>query len=1168
MNRHFLRIIPAVFLAAVSAMGQSFYGSIVGTITDSTAASVAGATVTVVNNGTNERKSAQSATDGSYQFLNLNPGNYRLETEQQGFKRDTRSNLQLEVAATLRIDVTLQLGDTSQTVEVSAAAPLIQTENATLSQVVAGRTVQEMPLNGRNVLNLVALVPGVVPQGGAMGNLTGRNIFSAGNFQIGGGAANQGATYLDGAPVNVNYGNLTALVPTQDAISEFRVQTSNNTAEFGRYAGGVINLSSKSGTNEFHGALYEYHRNRVLNAGNFFSNAQRLGKPAYVQNQFGVAGGGPVRKDRTFFYGTYEGYRQRAGVNLTNSVPSNAILGGDFSNYRNAAGAVIPIYDPTTQCGTTAGNPCPATGPRRTQFPGNVIPASRFDRVANNLRGKLFAAPNAPGNANTQLFNFVANLPTGGDNDQVNVRVDHTFNDKHRIFGRFTRWNLKNLPSDAYPNTPYYAGGTNPEDFVTKQAVIGDSYAFNPTLFADFRAAFLRFVYDRSPKSVTGSVDPVSLGFPAYMRQNALATYPTITFAEYNAGTGGQRISSRNNSYALSLNMTKVAGKHQIKFGTELRRVDFNFFQVNGPGGTYAFNNLFTSQNALSAGATGNSFASFLLGYANTGTQLIPNFTASSLRYQGYYVNDTFQLTQKLTLNLGLRYEVPGQWTERNDNMVVFDAGLTSPLAARTGLPLKGGFVAVNTTEAPGRGLKKENYGAFQPRIGIAYRMNNTTVFRAGGGVFYLPSDATFTESPYQNAVNLYSNTMVTTQDASQTVVNTLSDPFPGGLILPPGRASRFQQDLYGANFTAASGGGNTVIQRNSKSARNYQWNATVQRQFGETAVEVGYAGARGVYLPNSTLQLNQLPDQYLSLGSALLTQVKNPFFGLIPTGPLSTATVAQAQLLRPYPQYQNLVDGGGFIGNSTYHALQVRAEKRMKSGGTLLGSYTFSKNIGDVESATPWLEGGGTGAIQNFNNRRLDKSISSFDSRQRLTVSYVLDLPFGKNGRFLNNAPAVINSLISGWAINGVTTLQKGFPLNLTVTPNNTNSQGGNSRPNVVAGCQKEKDGAIQSRLTQYFNTACFTVPPSFQFGTQGRNDPNLRGPGIANYDFAISKRTQITERYSLEFRGVVFNVFNRVQFGMPNRAATSAANATFGQITTTANDPRLVQLALRLKF
>ena len=313
---------------------------------------------------------------------------------------------------------------------------------------------------------------------------------------------------------------------------------------------------------------------------------------------------------------------------------------------------------------------------------------------------------------------------------------------------------------------------------------------------------------------------------------------------------------------------------------------------------------------------------------------------------------------------------------------------------------------------------------------------------------------------------------------------------------------------------------------------------------------------------------------RYLALGNLLTAQAtpaniasaNNIIPGIRLPFPTFVGTISQS--LRPFPQYQNLVDGGGYVGNSSYHSFQARGERRFGGGGTLLGSYTFSKISGDVETATPWLEGGGTGGIQNFNNLRLEKSLSSFDARHRLTVSYVLDLPFGKNARFLSNAAGAVNQLVSGWRVNGGVSLQEGFPVNLTVTPNNTNSQGGGSRPNVIAGCEKKRDGAIQSRLTQYFNTSCFTVPALFAFGTQARTDPTLRGPGIANYDFALSKTTAITERYSIEFRGEVFNVFNRVQFAMPNRAATTAANSTFGQITATANDPRLIQLAIRLKF
>ena len=304
-------------LLTIPLAGQTIYGSIVGTVSDASGGVVPGATVTLTNNGTGERRTASTASDGAYRFMNLVPGVYKVEVEQAGFKRYTRDQIQVNVEAAVRVDIALQVGEVTQSVEVSAAAALLQTENASISQVVASRSVQELPLNGRNILNLVALVPGVVPQGGSEGNLTGKNVFAAGNYQIGGGTANQSATLYDGVPVNIAYGNATVLVPSQDAVSEFRVQTNSNSAEYGRYTGGVINVASKSGTNEWHGSAYEFVRNDALNASNFFANANNQGKAPFHQNQFGANIGGPIIKDKTFIFGSYEGYRQREGVLFT-----------------------------------------------------------------------------------------------------------------------------------------------------------------------------------------------------------------------------------------------------------------------------------------------------------------------------------------------------------------------------------------------------------------------------------------------------------------------------------------------------------------------------------------------------------------------------------------------------------------------------------------------------------------------------------------------------------------------------------------------------------------------------------------------------------------------------------------------------------------------------------
>src|SRR5712691_9802464 len=374
-----LHVLSTFLLLTASVSGQTFYGSIVGTVTDASSAAVQGATVALSNNGTSERKSAETDAAGAYRFVNLVPGNYKVEVERPGFERYARDQIVVAVESAVRVDLAMQVGDVSQTVEVTAAVPLMQTENASLSQVVQGRAIEETPLNGRNVLNLVALAPGVVPQGSSEGSLTGKNVFAAGNYQIGGGTANQSATYLDGVPVNDSYGNIVALVPSQDAVSEFRVQTSNNSAEYGRYTGGVINMTSKSGSNDFHGSAYEFLRNKVLNANSFFADKTGTAKPPFTQNQFGATAGGPVRKDKIFFFVGYEGYRQRQGALFLNTVPTAEMRKGDFSDLRNAAGAVVPIYDALTNCGQLS-NPACAAGAtvQRTPFAGNIIPASRI----------------------------------------------------------------------------------------------------------------------------------------------------------------------------------------------------------------------------------------------------------------------------------------------------------------------------------------------------------------------------------------------------------------------------------------------------------------------------------------------------------------------------------------------------------------------------------------------------------------------------------------------------------------------------------------------------------------------------------------------------------------------------------------------------------------------
>jgi len=1159
MHQKLLRALFALTLLvaclAVSSMpsqAQTFYGSVVGNVADSNGAVVPNARILLINLGTSERRALETDADGNFKFVNLVPGNYRVELEKAGFKRLTREPVVVEVQSAVRLDLTLQIGDVTQVVEVTAQTPLIQPETTSLGQIVDSRKVQEMPLNGRNVLNLVSLVPGVVPQGQSMQNPTGTNIFAWGNYQIGGGAANQSATFIDGASVNVSYVNLTSLVPTQDAIQEFRVQTNNLSAEFGRFTGGVINLTSKSGTNLYHGSAYEFLRNKALNANTFFNNRSHIGRPAFTQNQFGGNVGGPVLKEKLFFFSSYEGFRQRQGQSFLFSVPTEAMRNGDFS------ALTARIYDPLTTCGRL-GNPACAKDANgadiitRQPFADNKIPANRLDPTAKIL-SNLWAKPNLPGT----VFNYATNASIGGNNDQINVRMDYNLSEKQRLLGRYTRWSNLSLPIDPYKTQTYIDRG--PETFVTHQLVLADTYTFSQNTIADFRIGWLRFIYDRTPESL--GVDLTSFGWPASLnRQVAFQHIPTPCVQGYTDvfctnGTGSTII-ARNDNQSFAASLTRIMGRHTLKFGGEARRLPHNYAQSNNPSGFFNFNNLFTAVNPFAPAGTGIGFASFMLGYGADGNISTPALVAGMQRYQGYFINDTFQVNRRLTLNYGLRWELPSPWTERFDRLVVFQPDVQNPLTRATSLAPRGNVALVNSPDRSDRLLEERHWKLFAPRLGFSYRFAEKTVVRGGYGIFYLPNDVAFSTAPNGSPVNTLATPWVSTIDGSVTPVERLSNPFPNGILQPPGKSSNYQNILLGQGFT--------LPLESQPYGYNQQFNLNIQHELKEgTLVEIAYAGAKGTHLP-ANQQLNQLPVEFLSQGTRLQEQVTNPFFGLITAGPLAARTVARGQLLRPFPQFNGVTQASIANRDSIYHSMQLKVERRFRAGGSLLGSYTWAKFITNTDTLTGWLEASGPGGVQNNYDLRNERSLASFDAPHRLVISYVLDLPFGRGQKLLGSLSGPADKLLSGWGVNGVYTAQSGFPLRFGTAANLTNSFGGGSRPNVVAGCDPQLSGSAQSRLNRWFNTSCYALPAAFTFGTASRVDPKLRAHGINNFDFALFKRTKLTERISLEFRSEFFNLFNRVQFGFPGQAL---GNPQFGIVSSQLNNPRLAQFALRLIF
>jgi hypothetical protein len=1204
-------------MLALPLRSQNSTGSIVGSVTDSKGGLLPGARVTVTNNATGEKRTTTTSDSGDYQVLTVQPGQYTVSIEVAGFKRYVRNPVEVQVEQATRVNSQMEIGAVNEEVTVNTTAPIMQTETASLGQAVEGRAVSEMPLNGRNVLALVALVPGVVPQGSASANLTGQNVFAAGNFQIGGGDANQSSTLVDGAPVNISYGNITSLVPSQDVVQEFRVQTNSNTAEYGMYTGGVINMTTKSGANAIHGTAFEYVRNTVFNATPFFNKHSTtvLPKAPYQLNQFGANIGFPIKKDKLFGFGDYQGYRNRVAKTETYTVPTPLMRQGNFSELST------PIYDACGGTVTVGGQGCPTYSGPRTQFAGNIIPSSRFSTVAKNLLNTKFPGattttgyyilPNVKANTASGFAltnNWIGQAHGGGNNDQYTGRVDFDLSDKQRLFGRYTQWNSGNIGAHTYGNGLIGGDPISPESFKTRQVVFGDTYVFSPSLLGDLRLSYLRWTYVRTPGTL--GFDETSLGFNPASQMGSISslnrvansdTVPTIALSipTYN-GVGTGYIFGTNQDYVVAPTISKTFHNHTLKAGADLRRLEMLYFQNNAPGGSFAFDANMTasagSGATSGASASGNGFASFLLGYminqANTASvvQIAPP-SYTTMYYQGYFVQDSWVVTPKLTLNIGVRYEIPGVYRERHEFLATFNPTEQNSVLGNisvNGNPVLGAYDLVGTTQHPDLGLRPEHFNDWSPRIGVAYRFNDKTVVRGGFGRFIIPADLQFPESAAQSPLTYITNNPVSTLNNGGSPNNTLDNPLPTGLTPAPGRASNYQQLLLG-------GSANTLFQ-NEANGYTYQWNVAIQRELPTgIAVELAYAGLRGQNLPTSH-SINQVSAATLAQAAAdptcnaasgpsatcfLTKTVANPFPNYatnFTAGSQQYSTISSVKLNEPFPQYGSISNTGNYVGIGNYNALEAKLEKRFNKGGMILGSYTFSKLLTNAESLTSWLEVVGAPGYQNTNNLPGEYSLSGYDSRHRLVASYVYNLPFGRGEAIGTGVTGVADKLISGWGVNGATTFQDGYPMGISSSAGyvSTYSGTGTTRPNVVSGCSKTIGGAVQKRLgdnvvggsvqNPYFNLSCFTAPARFTFGNESRTDSTLRLPGVANYDLALFKETHINERVAFVFRVESFNLFNRVQFGGPGTSVGSLANN--GQITTQANDPRELQLAGRINF
>ncbi len=774
----------------------------------------------------------------------------------------------------------------------------------------------------------------------------------------------------------------------------------------------------------------------------------------------------------------------------------------------------------------------------------------------------------------------------GGNTDQGTIRVDHTISDKQRLFFRYTYWADLDLAGDPFGNETYAGNVGTPENYNTLQSVIDDTYTFSPHTVMDIRADVLRFRYLRTPESV--GFDATSIGWPSYFNTdvaNQVRTLPNICINDgiYNEFCGGQTgsvIAGFDTDVEIAPSVTTVQGHHTINFGGEWRSARHNYGQTNNGTGGYNFTSNFTAANALTGAGGGSAFASFLYGAVcgasscGGGSVQEPAFTASQQLYGGIYVNDVWQVSRKLTVNAGLRWEFTGPWTERYDRISAFFPNASSPLASQTGLPLKGDVGLVNTPTLPQRTAMNPSYREFSPRVGLAYLVTPSTVIRSGYGIFWLPEDVNLFSSPDHDSINAITQSMTSSLNNGITPYNTLSNPFPSGIIPPPQRNADPNLALYGNNVT-------TQIPQNPL-GYSQQWNFDIQKQFGPSfLIDVGYVGSKGTHLPIQTQAVNYVPIQQVqqqaaALGATtFLGTVPNPFNGQVPaTSPFSSPTIAYEQLIRPFPQFQQVSYASQGSGDNHYESLQLKVQKRFNAGGTLLLAYTKAKLIGIDETQTSWLESSGPAGFQYWGNLNLEKSLSSFDVSQRMVLSYVVDLPFGKGRKFMAHPNRFAQAVAGGWGVDGILTLQTGFPIAIFTSNNNIHAEGGGARPNFNLGACPNgagESGSRESRLNEWFNVSCFAAPAPFTLGNVPRTMPNLRMDGVHNLDFALFKNFPLSReggRVFLQLRGESFNMLNTPQFGSPVSSncpcnGGNNVNGRFGVINSQANNPRLIQVA-----
>jgi hypothetical protein len=1130
-------------------------GSVVGTVKDPDGAIVPHAAITITSVRTGIFRSTTSNGLGQFLVADLLPDTYRVEAVLQGFKKFEQL-VTVQEAKSTTVDITLQIGSVTETVQVTTEAPLLQTTTASLSTVIDSREVSDLPLLGRNTYMLAFNSGGLVNTLGSSGatetgygqtDLGVGGTVNAGYIQGSGGWYEENEFTVDGIPNNIT--DRPAYLPPPDQVQEMSVMTDALDAQYGHSASLTVAVVTKAGTNKFHGDVYEFLQNSVLNANGFFSNLAGVRKPSSRFNQFGGAIGGPIKKNKTFFFFNYEGSRTSIPSTAISTVPTAAQRGGDFSSTFDQKDRLIQIYNPFT----TAPDPNNPGQYIRTQFPGNVIPSTLINSASSATAGllSLIPLPNAAGAQYTGAKNYVVVTDASDPFNDYSARVDHQLTQNNRFFVRFSRERTDYLSTPTYPKLPS-------APLLTDQLSVGAGYTavLSPSTVLDVTLGWAAYHHD----SLAPHTDLTNLGFSSLFASQMPESYiPTVSIAGA-LGFGYQATRyNHTGTWGFNTNMSHIRGRENMKLGFQTQ------IKIDNGGGygtkdSFNFNQGFTQgPNPASVGSNvGSGLASYLVGtMLNSSISSWPINQTSTAPYYGVYFQDNVRATPKLTVNVGLRWEIWQDGTDRwNRETAGWAFNTPNPIQAQAqanfaaiepasilsllspsqfGGGVLGGFLFTNPAN---RRWGETYWNNWDPRIGIAYRVMPRTVLRAGYGMF-----RGMFWTPFANQAGFSNNTSAAGSLDGITPDNLFSDPFPQGLVPPSGSNLGLMTNL---------GQAVSFYDQYAQPTNSVRYNVGVQRQITpNTMFEAYYVGNTAYHMTlgsagqsfssgldeEQDFALAYLPAKYLSLGSSLFNSVPNPFVGLISSGSESAATIQEGQLLSTYPEFAAIDDQRKTQGRTYYSSLQATVTKRYSHGLSLLGAYTWSKQIDRYRYLNPSDLGPA-------------KMIGYFDAPQRFTLSAEYELPFGP-GRNWGWKTGAGGKLIGGWQVGLIQTFQSGMPVPM-------------DSPVVLTGANPTLSPS-QRNIYDWFNTAALAPLPAFTLRSAPWTLATLRADTMNNWDMSFIKNTSIRENLKLQFRLEVSNAFNRCMFSAPDVTPT---DTTFGMINAAANTPRQMQAALKLIF